>query len=215
MATTPAQSPQGVVREARRLLSERGWNPLAGAFDANGDECSPSDPNAVSYSAIGAVYAVIWPRERLLTGQDSDRVIPADYVLRLLSHAIPQAPGTQKTEPCRNQPRLDIAWMMLENYEQTDGRTLDEVTGLFDRAVELENSLESQYGRVEPMPLARPIKGAAGRPSRPCPPRTYRRTTATRDTKDLRNLGAGTVPANAGTPAPHTRGITRTTPYTP
>jgi len=31
--------PQGVVREARRLLNEHGWNPLPGALDANGNEC--------------------------------------------------------------------------------------------------------------------------------------------------------------------------------
>ena len=153
MTTTAAHSPQGVVREARRLLNERGWNPLAGAFDANRNECSPSDPNAASYNAIGAIYAVIWPRERLLTGKDSDRVIPTDYVIRLLSHAIPQAPGTQETQPCRNNPPLDVAWIMLEKYEQASGRTLGEITALFDSAIELENSLESRFGRVEPLPL--------------------------------------------------------------
>ena len=151
---TPADSPQEIMRGARRILNERGWNPLAGAFDTNGNECRPSDPNAVSYSTIGAIYAVIWPRERLLTDNDSDIVIPTDYILRLLSHSIPPTPGVEKTQPCRNKPPMHVAWMALEDYEQADGRTLDEITTLFDRAVELENSLESQYGRVKPMPLA-------------------------------------------------------------
>ena len=153
MATAPADSPQGVLHEARRLLNERGWNPLGGAFDANGGECSPSDPNAVSYNTIGAVYAVIWPDERLPTGEDSDKVVPTDYIVRLLSHAIPQAPGTRETEPCRNTPPLHVAWIRLENYEQSAGRTLGEITALLDRAVELENSLESRFGPVEPLPL--------------------------------------------------------------
>lgn len=153
MATTPADSPQGIVREARRLLNERGWNPLGGAVEANGNECSPSDPSAASYSAIGAVFAVIWPEERLRSGDDSDRVIPTGYVVRLLNHAIPQGAGTRKAEPCRNTPPLDVAWFMIENYEQADGRTVDDMTALFDRAVELENSLESRFGPVEPLPL--------------------------------------------------------------
>ena len=59
--------------------------------------------------------------------------------------------------------------MMLQDYEQTDGRTLDEITALFDSAVELENSLESQYGRVEPMPLARAHQRSC-RPAEPSKP---------------------------------------------
>ena len=120
MATTPAQTPQRVVREARRLLSERGWNPLAGAFNADGDECSPSDPNAVSYSTIGAVYAVIWPRERLLTGQDSDSVIPTDYVA-----SEPRDPASARDAEDRTLPQRAATGYRMDDAAglRTDRRT--------------------------------------------------------------------------------------------
>ena len=153
LQTVLTDSAQGIVREARRLLNERGWNPLGGALDARGTECKPSDRGAQSYSITAAVYATVWPRERLESNNDSDRVIPTDYILRLLSHAIPQAPGTPKAKPCRNNPPLDVAWMLLEDYEQAQGRTVAEITALFDRAIELENELESLHGRIDPMPL--------------------------------------------------------------
>ena len=74
--------------------------------------------------------------------------------MRLLSHAIQQPPETRKTEPCRNNPPFEVAWILLEHYEQADDRAVHEIMALFDRAVEMENGLESQYGRVEPRPLA-------------------------------------------------------------
>ena len=40
-----------------------------------------------------------------------------------------------------------------ERCQQSAGRTLGEITALPDRAVELENSLESRFGPVEPLPL--------------------------------------------------------------
>ena len=73
MATTPADSPQGVLHEARRLLNERGWNPLAGAVDANGGECSPSDPTLSATTLSARCTRVIWPNERLLTGKTPTR----------------------------------------------------------------------------------------------------------------------------------------------
>ena len=151
--TVLTDSPQGIVREARRKIYERGWNPLGGALDARGAECEPSDPGARSYSITAAVYATVWPRERLEANDASATVIPTDYILRLLSHAIPEAGETPKAKPCRNSPPLGVAWMLLEAYEQADGRTLAEVNALFDRAVELENELESEYGPIEAMPL--------------------------------------------------------------
>ena len=147
------RSPQGVVREALRRIRERNWNPLGGALDHHGAECDPSDDRAVSYSITAAVYAAVWTKQRIHAKSPSDKTIPTDYILRLLSHAIPHAPGTPQVKPCRNNPPMDVAWKLIEDYEQAKGRTLAEIMALFDRAVELENKLEALYGRIEPMPL--------------------------------------------------------------
>ena len=57
-------------------------------------------------------------------------------------------------------------------YEQASGRTLGEITALFDSAIELENSLESRFGRVEPLPLdiAHRRSCLTARPSEPSEP---------------------------------------------
>ena len=103
---------------------------------------------------IPALYAAVYPNGQLRPDNSPDTVMPTEYILRILKYAISPAHLTRAAKlQYRNTPPMHVDWMTIKN-DEAEGRTPDEISTLYDQAMEHEDELEAEYHRVGPGPLA-------------------------------------------------------------
>ena len=109
-----------ILKEARSLLETMGWCQGRSAVDKYGDYCTPyrrdgmaRHPNAVAFCAQGALSAVVGWRDFVgFAAKDA------------LCKALP-----------RDREDLPPSWWRVEEFNDADTTTKEDVLALYDRAI--------------------------------------------------------------------------------
>lgn len=115
MAPTQVALIKDILREAQQLVAQR-WCQGTHACDANGEVVSPLEKEAVSFCALGAVLAV--QKKKEAEHEFGEMFFAYKRALLYLDKACPDR-------------------HLVFNYNDTEGRTQEEMVALFDKALTL------------------------------------------------------------------------------
>ena len=109
------------LKAARELLVQKGWNQRHIARDAEGKRVDATDPSAVSYCMVGAVGCIAES-----TGSR------------------PNQREMDMTRTLRNHMNSNF----VISFNDTPGRTFDEVLEVFDKAINAVSGSKLLHGRT-------------------------------------------------------------------